>query len=89
MDIRAAEISSILKTQIANFGADAEVTEVGQILSVGGAEQRLGRAADGRHGEQRVEERRRVELVHRPADDAFLGEQLLNLGSRFFRDVNH
>jgi F-type H+-transporting ATPase subunit alpha len=35
MDIRAAEISSILKTQIANFGADAEVTEVGQILSVG------------------------------------------------------
>jgi F-type H+-transporting ATPase subunit alpha len=35
MDIRAAEISSILKTQIANFGADAEVTEVGQVLSVG------------------------------------------------------
>jgi len=35
MDIRAAEISSILKTQIANFGAEAEVTEVGQILSVG------------------------------------------------------
>jgi F-type H+-transporting ATPase subunit alpha len=35
MDIRAAEISSILKTQIANFGAEAHVTEVGQILSVG------------------------------------------------------
>jgi F-type H+-transporting ATPase subunit alpha len=35
MDIRAAEVSSILKTQIANFGAEAEVTEVGQILSVG------------------------------------------------------
>jgi F-type H+-transporting ATPase subunit alpha len=35
MDIRAAEISSILKTQIANFGADAEVSEVGQVLSVG------------------------------------------------------
>jgi F-type H+-transporting ATPase subunit alpha len=35
MDIRAAEISSILKTQIANFGAEAEVTEVGQVLSVG------------------------------------------------------
>jgi len=35
MDIRAAEISSILKTQIANFGAEAQVTEVGQILSVG------------------------------------------------------
>jgi F-type H+-transporting ATPase subunit alpha len=35
MDIRAAEISSILKTQIANFGVEAEVTEVGQVLSVG------------------------------------------------------
>ncbi|HXT08888.1 MAG TPA: F0F1 ATP synthase subunit alpha [Roseiarcus sp.] len=35
MDIRAAEISSILKTQIANFGAEAEVTEVGEVLSVG------------------------------------------------------
>jgi F-type H+/Na+-transporting ATPase subunit alpha len=35
MDIRAAEISSILKTQIANFGAEAQVTEVGQVLSVG------------------------------------------------------
>ncbi len=33
MDIRAAEISSILKTQIANFGAEAHVTEVGQVLS--------------------------------------------------------
>ncbi len=35
MDIRAAEISSILKEQIANFGTEAEVTEVGQVLSVG------------------------------------------------------
>ena len=35
MDIRAAEISSILKDQIANFGAEAEVSEVGQVLSVG------------------------------------------------------
>ena len=33
MDIRAAEISSILKSQIANFGAEAQVTEVGQVLS--------------------------------------------------------
>ena len=33
MDIRAAEISSILKTQIANFGAEAHVTEVGQVLT--------------------------------------------------------
>jgi len=35
MDIRAAEISAILKQQIQNFGAEAEVTEVGQVLSVG------------------------------------------------------
>src|SRR3954453_13208189 len=36
MDIRAAEISAILKQQIQNFGAEAEVTEVGQVLSVVG-----------------------------------------------------
>ena len=35
MDIRAAEISTILKDQIENFGAEAEVTEVGKVLSVG------------------------------------------------------
>src|SRR6516162_8221417 len=35
MDIRAAEISSILKEQIKNFGQEAEVAEIGQVLSVG------------------------------------------------------
>ena len=35
MDIRAAEISDILKAQIKNFGAEAEVSDVGQVLSVG------------------------------------------------------
>jgi len=35
MDIRAAEISAILKDQIKNFGREAEVSEVGQVLSVG------------------------------------------------------
>src|SRR4051812_16448291 len=35
MDIRAAEISAILKSQIANFGQDADVSDVGQVLSVG------------------------------------------------------
>jgi len=35
MDIRAAEISAILKEQIANFGSESEVSEVGQVLSVG------------------------------------------------------
>jgi len=35
MDIRAAEISSILKKQIKGFGQEAEVSEIGQVLSVG------------------------------------------------------
>ena len=35
MEIKAAEISAILKEQIANFGKEAEVSEVGQVLSVG------------------------------------------------------
>ena len=35
MDIRAAEISAILKDQIKDFGQEAEVSEVGQVLSVG------------------------------------------------------
>jgi F-type H+-transporting ATPase subunit alpha len=35
MDIRAAEISAILKQQIADFGTEADVAEVGQVLSVG------------------------------------------------------
>ena len=35
MEIRAAEISAILKQQIASFGTEAEVAEVGTVLSVG------------------------------------------------------
>jgi len=35
MDINAAEISRIIKDQIANFGTEAQVSEVGQVLSVG------------------------------------------------------
>src|SRR3984885_10134461 len=35
MDIRAAEISAILKTQIASFGEEADVSDIGQVLSVG------------------------------------------------------
>jgi len=35
MDIRASEISSILKEQIRNFGQEAEVAEIGQVLSIG------------------------------------------------------
>ncbi|HZH26599.1 MAG TPA: F0F1 ATP synthase subunit alpha [Azospirillaceae bacterium] len=35
MELRAAEISAILKQKIANFGTEADVAEVGQVLSVG------------------------------------------------------
>ena len=35
MAIEAAEISAILKDQIKNFGQEAEVAEVGRVLSVG------------------------------------------------------
>src|SRR6186713_2467651 len=35
MDIRAAEISKVIREQIASFGTEAEVSEVGQVLSVG------------------------------------------------------
>src|SRR5579883_1511364 len=35
MEIRAAEISAILKQEIANFGSEADVAEVGQVLSIG------------------------------------------------------
>jgi F-type H+/Na+-transporting ATPase subunit alpha len=35
MDIQPAEISAILKREIQNFGVEAEVSEVGQVLSVG------------------------------------------------------
>jgi len=35
MDIRAAEISRVIREQIEHFGNEAEVSEVGQVLSVG------------------------------------------------------
>src|SRR5580693_3273800 len=35
MDIQPAEISAILKREIQNFGTEAQVSEVGQVLSVG------------------------------------------------------
>ena len=35
MDIQPSEISAILKREIRDFGAEAQVSEVGQVLSVG------------------------------------------------------
>jgi len=55
MDIRAAEISAILKQQIAQFGTEAEVAEVGQVLSVGDGIARV-------HGLDRVQAGEMVEF---------------------------
>ncbi|MCC6467812.1 MAG: F0F1 ATP synthase subunit alpha [Alphaproteobacteria bacterium] len=55
MDIRAAEISAILKQQIANFGSEADVAEVGQVLSVGDGVARV-------HGLDRVQAGEMVEF---------------------------
>lgn len=35
MDIKASEITSILKQQIKDFDSKSEVSEIGQVLSVG------------------------------------------------------
>jgi F-type H+/Na+-transporting ATPase subunit alpha len=35
MEIRAAEISKVIRDQIASFGTEAQVSEIGQVLSVG------------------------------------------------------
>src|ERR1700720_1730343 len=51
MEIRAAEISAILKNEIANFGNEAEVTEVGQVLSVGDGIARVFRLDNVQAGE--------------------------------------
>jgi len=55
MDIRAAEISSILKEQIKNFGKEAQVSEIGQVLSVGDGIARV-------HGLDNVQAGEMVEL---------------------------
>ena len=55
MDIRPSEISAILKEQIANFGTEADVAEVGQVLSIGDGVARV-------HGLDNVEAGEMVEF---------------------------
>ncbi|MEZ5959733.1 MAG: hypothetical protein R3C30_04800 [Hyphomonadaceae bacterium] len=53
MDVRAAEISAILKEQIKGFASEAKVSEIGRILSVGDGIARvygLGERAGRRNG---------------------------------------
>src|SRR5690606_27035488 len=51
MDINAAEISKVIKDQIASFGAEAEVSEVGTVLSVGDGIARIHRLDNVQAGE--------------------------------------
>ena len=60
MDIRAAEISAILKSQIENFGVEAEVSDVGQVLSVGDGIARI-------HGLEKVMAGELIEFPHNVA----------------------
>jgi F-type H+-transporting ATPase subunit alpha len=57
MDIRAAEISKVIKDQIASFGSDAEVSEVGTVLSVGDGIARI-------HGLDRVQAGEMIEFAN-------------------------
>jgi F-type H+-transporting ATPase subunit alpha len=57
MDIRAAEISKVIKDQIANFGTEAQVSEVGSVLSVGDGIARI-------HGLDKVQAGEMVEFAN-------------------------
>ncbi|MFS0736466.1 F0F1 ATP synthase subunit alpha [Sphingomonas sp. 1P06PA] len=57
MEIRAAEISKVIRDQIANFGTEAEVSEVGQVLSVGDGIARI-------HGLDKVQAGEMVEFAN-------------------------
>ena len=57
MEIRAAEISKVIKDQIANFGNEAEVSEVGSVLSVGDGIARI-------HGLDKVQAGEMVEFAN-------------------------
>ncbi|WP_299307263.1 F0F1 ATP synthase subunit alpha [uncultured Croceicoccus sp.] len=56
MEIRAAEISKVIKDQIASFGTEAQVTEVGTVLSVGDGIARI-------HGLDKVQAGEMVEFA--------------------------
>ncbi|PLK25599.1 F0F1 ATP synthase subunit alpha [Novosphingobium sp. TH158] len=57
MEIRAAEISKVIKDQIASFGNEAQVSEVGSVLSVGDGIARI-------HGLDQVQAGEMVEFAN-------------------------
>jgi F-type H+-transporting ATPase subunit alpha len=79
MDIRAAEISEILKKQITNFGAEAEVSDVGQVLSVGDGIARV-------HGLDNVQAGEMVEFTASGVRGMALNLERDNVGVVIFGD---
>ncbi|HRO33804.1 MAG TPA: F0F1 ATP synthase subunit alpha, partial [Brevundimonas sp.] len=77
MDIRAAEISAILKSQIANFGVEADVSDVGQVLSVGDGIARI-------HGLDNVQAGEMVEFPKAGVKGMALNLERDNVGAVIF-----
>ncbi|MES2835345.1 MAG: F0F1 ATP synthase subunit alpha [Pseudomonadota bacterium] len=81
MDIRAAEISAILKSQIANFGVEADVSDVGQVLSVGDGIARI-------HGLDNVQAGEMVEFPKAGVKGMALNLERDNVGAVIFGQDN-
>jgi F-type H+-transporting ATPase subunit alpha len=79
MDIRAAEISAILKSQIANFGDEADVSDVGQVLSVGDGIARI-------HGLDKVQAGELVDFPSAGVRGMALNLERDNVGAVVFGD---
>ncbi len=81
MDINPSEITKVIKDQIKNFGKDAEVSEVGQVLSVGDGIARI-------YGLDNVEAGEMVEFSEGPKGMA-LNLETDNGGVVIFGDDSH
>jgi F-type H+-transporting ATPase subunit alpha len=79
MDIRAAEISNILKAQIANFGEEADVSDVGRVLSVGDGIARI-------HGLDQVQAGELIEFPKAGVRGMALNLERDNVGAVVFGD---
>jgi F-type H+-transporting ATPase subunit alpha len=81
MELRAAEISSILKEQIANFNVQAEFAEIGKVLEVGDGIARI-------HGLEQVQAGELLEFPGNVAGMALNLEQD-NVGAVIFGEDTH
>ena len=81
MGIQAAEISAILKEQIKNFGQDAEVAEVGRVLSVGDGIARI-------YGLSKVKAGELIEFPSSGVTGMVLNLEEDNVGAVLFGEVN-